>query len=70
MSNRTHAMCIYCRNEREPAMARDPAKYQSGEDDVCCFCGKPTDAGIYYRADPATVACLGESGAHLRDEED
>ena len=39
------------RDDREPNRIR--AEYRSEE--KCCYCGKPTQSGIYKRVDPTTV---------------
>lgn len=50
----SHPICNECwweREKREPIMLR--RMYRVRED--CCWCGKPTIAGIYLREDPTLV---------------
>ena len=49
----THSICGPCWREQEGE--RRPLKLSDADPEVCCFCGKGTVEGIYYRADPAIV---------------
>jgi hypothetical protein len=66
MSRWTHAICDVCWVKREPG--RQPFQIGAGlrEKEKCCFCGKPTWAGIYIRTDPESLLC---QGFHKRREE-
>lgn len=43
----THAICSSCYAQREPG--RTPTRVTGGEPEWCCYCGKRTTEGIYYR---------------------
>ena len=49
----THAICSDCYDLEEPG--RRPTVLIAADDELCCFCGKETDDGIYYRKDPVVV---------------
>jgi hypothetical protein len=57
-ANWTHAVCARCWlgdwGIRARAFLSD-----TGDIDLCCFCGRDTDAGIYLRRDPSTTPCQG-----------
>jgi hypothetical protein len=59
MSRWTHAICQPCWRERY-GVTRNVVVVRDDEERSCCFCGAATAAGIYVRADPATLACRGE----------
>ena len=63
MSKWTHAICVECWDLREPG--KQPVTVLDGSEEVCCFCGQPTRAGIYVRENPGGLLCKGE-----HDEED
>lgn len=54
----THPICerdwVIRQGFRQPVRLRDPADQRSGAE-VCAFCGYPTWAGIFTRADPKEV---------------
>jgi hypothetical protein len=52
----THNQCDDCWDDAHPE-GRVPVRMQDGRQEVCCFCGKPTTAGIYVRHDPRTLSC-------------
>ena len=57
----THAICGPCyariETEREPVREKDAGIHP------CCFCGKDTGEGIYYRAKDEDVPhCTGHEG--------
>ena len=58
MSKWTHVICIQCWDIKEPG--RDPVTVLDGSEEVCCFCGQPTKAGIYVREDPKELECEGK----------
>lgn len=60
----THALCLPCWGELEPDRP-PPAQFaeEHRELEICCRCAQQTDAGIYYRAAPLTLACLGRHAA-------
>lgn len=62
MSNWTHLICCACWNKRNPEKAVSEAETEGGT--PCCVCGKPTESGIYFREDPATLLCKGVTGEH------
>jgi len=49
----THPICGDCYSLAEPG--RFPTRVAEAEPEDCCFCGDPTESGIYYRADPMLV---------------
>lgn len=49
----TQACCERCWFERYAP--RDPLRLVDPDEEICCFCGGPSSAGIYVRVDPATV---------------
>ena len=57
----THAQCAACWNARNPdkatALERDPAFTVMYGAEMCCFCGKDTNAGIFVRCREATLVC-------------
>jgi hypothetical protein len=55
MSEWTHAQCLQCWSSRNPG--RQAARLLETETEICCFCGRPTDDGIYVRADPRGLLC-------------
>ena len=52
----THSICRECWNERNPD--RQAHVVASGPAEICCFCGKPNDSGIYVRHDPRLLTCV------------
>lgn len=71
MSKWNHLMCEACWNTRNPH--RTPIKvreeYRDESATPCCFCGKPTQSGIYVRHDPQELLCHGIAGEHLHDSQ-
>jgi len=63
MSNWTHAICPACWLVKNPNRA--PVRVATGDEEICCFCGEPTDDGIYLREDPRSpeLRCGGRHGA-------
>ncbi len=53
MSRWTHAICAKCWAERNPEQPLRSEDAGQGPLEVCCFCGRSTDDGIYLRADPS-----------------
>jgi hypothetical protein len=53
--NWTQPVCGDCYAAKEPDRVPVALKVEFREHETCCFCGQPTDAGIYYRIDPRTV---------------
>ena len=51
--NWTQPVCDPCYATKEPE--REPFRMKEPELERCCFCGKQTLSGIYYRVDPRTV---------------
>ena len=49
----THPICALDYAVMEPG--RTPTTLIDDEVMTCCWCGKPTSAGIYFRADPNVV---------------
>lgn len=49
----THSSCRACFNKNFPN--RSPHTIVKAAIETCCFCGEPTDEGIYTRADPSIV---------------
>lgn len=60
MSRWTHPICPMCYRGKEPG--RTPTTLTDAAWEICCFCQRHTNAGIYYRADPTTLRCEGEHG--------
>lgn len=62
MSDWTQPICAACWIERGPN--RDPVSVTDGslDPEVCCYCGKLTNSGIYIRVDPDTVAIRTHEG--------
>jgi hypothetical protein len=58
MSPFTHALCEACYEWLEPG--REPVMITPPEQETCCWCGKPTTSGIYYRAEPERMVCKGK----------
>lgn len=60
MSNRwNHSICQSCWDDRNPLRRAVQFVPEIGEPKTCCFCGRPTKAGIYVRQDPAEMRCQG-----------
>jgi hypothetical protein len=55
MSRWIHSICEDCYEEQEPG--RKPVRVREPEEETCCFCGKPTTDGIFYRFDPSKLKC-------------
>jgi hypothetical protein len=53
--NWTQPICMRCYEVREPGRQPFRIKAEFAEEETCCDCGEPTQAGIYYRIDPRTV---------------
>ncbi|KKK78369.1 hypothetical protein LCGC14_2844270 [marine sediment metagenome] len=54
----THPICGPCWYN----MGREaPIRVIDAGNEVCCMCGRFTNAGIYYRSDPSRMPCKGES---------
>ena len=51
--NWTQPMCPTCWRQRH--QERPPVSALDSDVQTCAFCGKPTSAGIFVRADPRTV---------------
>lgn len=67
MSSRwTHSVCEKCWKERSPD--REPIRTMDETPEKCCWCGAVTGLGIFQRADPATVPCLGEHEPDTHDD--
>lgn len=49
----THAICTRCWQARNPE--REPHRVMDYNTVQCCYCGTPTDAGIYVRDDARKV---------------
>lgn len=66
MSRWTHACCGDCWFLKFPdkAAAGAPCRALDSEEESCCFCSKPTRAGIFVRADPAKAPCNGVHPGH------
>ena len=52
----THTQCKDCWNAAHPE-GRVAVRVRDAEPEACCFCGKPTTAGIYVRRDPRDLSC-------------
>lgn len=50
----THAMCDACWNARR-SPDYPPVRMVDPETETCCWCGQPTDSGIYVREDPRFI---------------
>ena len=48
-----HAICDLCWEGKKPG--RIPIRMRDADEEVCCYCHLPTQAGIYIREDPAVV---------------
>lgn len=49
----TQPVCVECWGERNPG--REAVAHNWAPKETCCYCGRPTEIGIYVRVDPATV---------------
>jgi len=58
VSRWNHVICTECWDKREPQ--RIPSVVIEADTELCCFCEKPTNAGIFLREDPAKVKCGGK----------
>lgn len=56
MSQWTHPQCAACFRRERPRLAPFRLTPEHRTAEVCCWCGEPTAAGIYNRADPASLA--------------
>jgi hypothetical protein len=65
MSNWNHLLCEQCYAYMEPGKkpVKVPPAHRDGPQ-PCCWCGKETNSGIYYRRDPLGSPCLGEGPVH------
>ncbi len=60
----THALCLPCWGELEPDRSPPVQISEVARDsEICCRCAQITKSGIYYRAYPATLLCLGRHAA-------
>ncbi len=62
LSRYMHAICSPCWNARKPKQhvrALRRLVMSERRDEICCFCGEVTSAGIYTRADPVKLRCHG-----------
>jgi hypothetical protein len=50
MSAWTHPQCTVCWSAANPG--RQPYRMLDPEPETCCWCGQPTQAGIYVRENP------------------
>ena len=66
MNKWTHSLCYECYENKEPG--RVPHVLINPDLESCCQCLKRHRDGIYYRADPALLACHGQLGIHLDEE--
>lgn len=71
MNRWTHPTCIDCYTRLEPGREPFLIRVTDPEDGsrvrmrrICCFCGRETDAGIFYRHDPRATQCAGTTGYH------
>ena len=66
MSRYTHALCVGCWNALHPdrRVAENSEQYRGGPRTRCCRCSQETDSGIYFRAEPDTLACKGAGPEH------
>ena len=53
----THPMCEECWDERNSD--RSPYAVLDADLEMCCWCGRETQSGIYVREDPERLRCLG-----------
>ncbi len=58
----THVICVECWLERN---SNDPITVKGGMRELCCYCGRSTNGGIYVRDNPNDLRCRGE---HCLDE--
>lgn len=70
----THAICELCWSKRCKAQGhpgRNPIRVVKTITESCCFCGYPTMAGIYLRAEPTdpSLMCKGTLFRHAELEE-
>ena len=65
MSNWDHSICEACWRLRE-GVNRLPDRAISGTPHSCCFCGLPTNGGIFVRQEPNSpnLRCSGVEGHH------
>lgn len=60
----THRMCDRCWDAMRRAERGEPIRLWRDTLRPCCYCGEPTDSGIYVRAQPTTVKCQGLGPEH------
>ena len=56
MSKWTHAICDKCWSDKNTTK---PLRVNEGPRELCCFCGKSTDSGIYIKRNPDKLRCKG-----------
>jgi hypothetical protein len=63
----THSICEQCwvgKNPgREPHRVVRESRFNADKE-LCCYCGREHQSGIFVREDPSSVACAGISGYH------
>ena len=63
MSKLDHTMCDSCWEKKQPN--REPVRLTISLKPLpCCFCGEPTQSGIFVRAHPTVVKCRGKGKYH------
>lgn len=66
MSTWTHSLCEPCWRKGERGH-EEPQRY-AVVTAMCCVCGEWHRSGIWFRADPAKVACKGNGPTHAGDD--
>lgn len=71
MSEWNHSICNECWTAGfgiEPGSGRSapltPVRLVDPKKEVCCFCGKEHQSGIYVRKNPEMLQCKGKTGIH------
>jgi hypothetical protein len=54
-SDWNHNICNECWNKLHPGVQPHRVKLRKGIALLCCWCGFPTQSGIYVREDPAVM---------------
>ena len=67
MSKWTHSICEECWTLKRGPLTPTRMKEEYREKELCCFCGKEHESGIYLRGDPHLTGCQGRGLVHERD---
>ena len=68
MSQWTHSICEDCWDKKNPTKLAD--RHGPGDDDICCFCQKKHNSGIYIRENPDNLTCKGAHVSGSKEDEE